>query len=103
MSLRRVAATSPPLRADSVLVPPSRASRLSVSRSRGLIAAIDRPPSCCSLRQGHHTDGQIVNLIGRKGILLPESLRLKGPYRTSRGERGDVRDGVSVEPPVPVI
>ena len=51
----------------SVLVPPSRASRLSVSRSRGLIAAVDRPPSCCSLRQGHQ---RIVNLIGRKGMLL---------------------------------
>src|SRR6516165_6202415 len=98
MSRLRIAGVSPPAVALAASdVPPSRSSRPSESRSRGLIAAIDRFPPWSSLRQGHHVHGEKSTLlIGNMWFLgaRPSGrVRAEGPQRPPGGESGDVLNG----------
>src|SRR6516165_8835936 len=107
MSRLSIAAVSPPAVALAASdVPPSRSSRPSESRSRGLVA-IDRPPPWSSLRQGHHVHGgKSTLLIGNvwfSGAGPSGRVRAEDPQRPPGGESGDVLNGVPVERPIAII
>src|SRR6516225_8446567 len=108
MSRLRIAGVSPPAAALAASdVPPSRSSRPSESRSRGLIAAIDRFPPWSLLRQGHHVHGGKSTLvIGNMWFSGPGTsgrARAEDPQRPPGGESGDVLNGVPVERPIAII
>src|SRR5215472_15891777 len=108
MSRPRIAGVSPPAAAAAASdVPPSRSNRPSESRSRGLIAAIDRPPPWSLLRQGHHVHGgKSTLMIGNMWFLgtgISRRTRAEDPQRPPGGESGDVLNGVPVERPIAII